>query len=178
GRRLTLAPATRRALLPRGQKPGGMEDDGEADVDDDRRCKEGREALSRLVDLVVAASGRPKPIHGVEPVNSKFWSCGDSDSESSVDEEIVAEEANISTPEFILKAAAAGFTVQDLQQAEQELSSPEVLFRGTHWLWFWALLQRTEDQRDQLVEACQVLESRAMQFFASHGWPFFLRIGQ
>jgi len=38
----------------------------------------------------------------------------------------------------------------------------QVLFRGTHWLRFWALLQRTEDQRDQLVEACQVLESRAI----------------
>nr|TKW06142.1 hypothetical protein SEVIR_7G222600v2 [Setaria viridis] len=40
----------------------------------------------------------------------------------------------------------------------------EVLFRGTHWLRFWTLLQHIDDRRERLVEACQLLESRAMLF--------------
>ena len=83
-------------------------------------------ALSRAVALAVETSGRPKPVHGVEAIASKFWSSGDSDSESAVDEDFLVEENSISTSEFISEAAAAGFTVQNLQQAEQELSSTEV----------------------------------------------------
>jgi len=83
-------------------------------------------ALSRAVALAVETSGRPKPVHGVEAIASKFWSSGDSDSESSVDEDFLVEENSISTSEFISEAAAAGFTVQNLQQAEQELSSTEI----------------------------------------------------
>ncbi|PUZ63299.1 hypothetical protein GQ55_3G056700 [Panicum hallii var. hallii] len=30
-----------------------------------------------------------------------------------------------------------------------------------------------DDQRERLVEVCQLLESSAMQFFTSHGWLFF-----
>ena len=30
----------------------------------------------------------------------------------------------------------------------------QVLFRGTHWLRFWALLQRTDDRKDEIVKAC------------------------
>jgi len=53
----------------------------------------------------------------------------------------------------------------------------QVLFRGTYWLRSWALLRHTDDQRERLVEACQLLESSALQLFASHGWPSILRIG-
>lgn len=53
----------------------------------------------------------------------------------------------------------------------------QVLFRGTYWLRSWALLRHTNDQRERLVEACQLLESSALQLFASHGWPSILRIG-
>ena len=51
-----------------------------------------------------------------------------------------------------------------------------VFFRGAHWLQLWALLQHIDDRRKRLVEACQLLESLAMQFFASYGWPFILLI--
>ena len=53
----------------------------------------------------------------------------------------------------------------------------QVLFRGTHWLRLWVLLQHIDVQRERLVETCQLLESLAMKFFASHGWPFTLCIG-
>lgn len=33
-------------------------------------------------------------------------------------------------------------------------------------------------EKDEIVKACQSLESRSMEFFASHGWSFILRIGQ
>jgi hypothetical protein len=55
GRRLTLAPSVRRAL----RSPGSAElDDGAGDIegDEDRRCKEGREALSRAVALAAEAT--------------------------------------------------------------------------------------------------------------------------
>ncbi|CAO2192437.1 unnamed protein product [Urochloa humidicola] len=172
GRRLTLAPAVRAKLRPRP-------DAGEADAEPPRDIAKARAELSAMVEAVAAASSRPKPQHAVE---YRFWATGSSDGEDSdaeeVDEEIIAEEEDLSTPEFVAAAAEVGFSVQDLQQAEKELSSSsKVLFRGTHWLRFWALLQHTDDKED-LVKACQYLESRAMKFFASHGWPFILRIGQ
>ncbi|WVZ64246.1 hypothetical protein U9M48_013798 [Paspalum notatum var. saurae] len=45
-------------------------------------------------------------------------------------------------------------------------------YLGTHWLRFWAQLQRMDDQRNLLVKACQRLEPQATHFFASRGWPF------
>ena len=53
----------------------------------------------------------------------------------------------------------------------------QVLFRRTHWLQSWAQLQHIDDRREWLVEACQILDSSALQFFASDGWPFILCIG-
>jgi len=44
-----------------------------------------------------------------------------------------------------------------------------VLFRGTLWLRFWALLQRSDGGKKRILDACKLLESRAMEFFASHG---------
>ena len=54
----------------------------------------------------------------------------------------------------------------------------QVLFGGTHWLRFWPLLQHTDDRKDEIVKACQGLESRSIEFFPYHGWPFILCIGQ
>ena len=39
---------------------------------------------------------------------------------------------------------------------------------------FWAMLERT-DEKEEIVKACQCLESRATEFFASHKWTFILR---
>ncbi|PWZ43686.1 hypothetical protein Zm00014a_041027 [Zea mays] len=52
----------------------------------------------------------------------------------------------------------------------------EVLFRETHWLRSWAQLQRMDEQRQELVQVCHHLGSRAMDFFASRGWPFLFRL--
>ncbi|WVZ54043.1 hypothetical protein U9M48_004910 [Paspalum notatum var. saurae] len=69
-----------------------------------------------------------------------------------------------------------GFSLQDLHHAEAELNNPKVLFRGTHWLRFWAQLQRTDDMKIDIVRTCRSLESAAMELFVSHGWPFMFRI--
>ena len=45
----------------------------------------------------------------------------------------------------------------------------QVLFSKTHWLQSWAWLQHIDDRRERLVDACQLLESSVLQFFASHG---------
>ncbi|WVZ53969.1 hypothetical protein U9M48_004850 [Paspalum notatum var. saurae] len=49
------------------------------------------------------------------------------------------------------------------------LTRNEVLFRRTHWIRLWAQLQRTDDERDVMVQACKFLESAALSYFASHG---------
>jgi hypothetical protein len=90
-------------------------------VNDDRRCTEGRAAIARAVDLAVEASRHTKPVHGVRekptPIASKFWShSGDSDSNVSVDDDL-------STPEFINRAASAGFTLDQLYKDEKALDS-------------------------------------------------------
>jgi len=46
----------------------------------------------------------------------------------------------------------------------------QVLFRGTHWLRQWASLQRKDEHKDMLVEACRHLEVSALEFFGSRGW--------
>ncbi|WVZ62291.1 hypothetical protein U9M48_012055 [Paspalum notatum var. saurae] len=38
------------------------------------------------------------------------------------------------------------------------------------------LAKLMDDQRNLLVKACQQLESQAMHFFASRGWPFAFRL--
>ncbi|CAO2194098.1 unnamed protein product [Urochloa humidicola] len=87
-------------------------------------CSKARQALFVAVENAVSASGRPARRHGVEPLPSKFWATEDSDSESSVDEEIeVEEETDLTTPEFINEAKQAGFSMAELEQAENELSS-------------------------------------------------------
>ena len=51
----------------------------------------------------------------------------------------------------------------------------QVLFKGTHWIQFWSVLQK-EDDRPALTMGCRMLESAAMEIFAAHGWSFRNRI--
>ena len=51
-----------------------------------------------------------------------------------------------------------------------------VLFRATHWLWMWSLLQKCDDDTNLLKDACRSLETTAMQIFANHGWRFSNKI--
>ena len=51
----------------------------------------------------------------------------------------------------------------------------QVIFRGTHWIRLWALLQK-ENERPQVTLGCRVLKTTAMEFFASNGWSFSYRI--
>ena len=98
---------------------------GEEDDEADRRRKEGREALSRVVALAAEASRRPSPVHGVQlnvepsepsPIRSKFWAVGEETDESESDEP--EEPRTPSTPEFIKAAIDAGFTTEQLYRAE------------------------------------------------------------
>lgn len=80
--------------------------------------------LSAMVAIVARAACKPKQPHGgVQPCTSKCWASGTStpaDSDDDCDEEIIVEEDDLSTPEFIAMAKKSA----DLEQAEKELSSP------------------------------------------------------
>lgn len=108
GRRLTLAPASRRALhlAPPTIDPGGGESE-----DGEERSTKGRAAPSRVVALAAEASGRLKPVHGIPSpgvIQSKFWTHSDVP-EDSEDDDVHAEPSMLekpgvqspSTPEFI-----------------------------------------------------------------------------
>jgi hypothetical protein len=49
----------------------------------------------------------------------------------------------------------------------------QVIFRGTHWIRHWSLLQKEED-RPQIKWGChvRVLEMVTMEIFATNGWNF------
>jgi hypothetical protein len=51
-----------------------------------------------------------------------------------------------------------------------------VLYRGTYWCRFWALLQKREEDAKDIKDGCRQLETLVMQIFASHGWQFSNRI--
>ena len=53
----------------------------------------------------------------------------------------------------------------------------QVLYRGTHWLRFWAQLQRCDEDKEAVQKAYQTIEILVMQLFANHGWRFSNRIG-
>jgi hypothetical protein len=53
----------------------------------------------------------------------------------------------------------------------------QVLFRATYWLWFWAPLQRPDEHRVLIQDACRNLESKVMFIFALNGWNFSYRLG-
>jgi hypothetical protein len=48
----------------------------------------------------------------------------------------------------------------------------QVLFRDTHWLRFWAQLQKDEADGVLIKNVCRCLESVAMQFCVNFGWRF------
>jgi len=52
----------------------------------------------------------------------------------------------------------------------------QVLFRGTYWCRFWALLQKREEDATMMKTACRALETTVMQLFITHGWRFSNRI--
>jgi hypothetical protein len=119
GRRLALAPATKRALWSGLISSKAHEVDP---VSSEAKCAKGRLELSRIVQMVVASSDRPKPVHGPEFGFGRFWAVGkDSDELSEADGSSDSDEV-ISTTAFIAEAAAAGFEAQDLYKAEQELA--------------------------------------------------------
>lgn len=137
GRRLTLAPVVRRALRSAGSAE--IDDgEGEADGDEDRRCKQGQEALSNVVALAVDASRRPKPVHGqcavdaspTQAISSKFWA---HDGEDDSDNEVLVEQSP-STSEFIMEALDAAFTMDQLARAEKALASGNASSSGDRLL--------------------------------------------
>jgi hypothetical protein len=85
-----------------------------------RRTIREAEHLARAVDLsILTGEGKhPRPhVHGVEPQwRSKYWASGDED-ESSNEEDMAAST-------LVEEAVAAGFTMEQLRQAEDELSPP------------------------------------------------------
>lgn len=92
-----------------------------------------KEAISRAVQIAVASSSRPKPVHGSE--YGRFWARGEedeeADSDSTSDCDSGEETASISSPEFIKEAAAVSFSVQDLYKAEHELTEEEKVSNDT-----------------------------------------------
>jgi hypothetical protein len=54
----------------------------------------------------------------------------------------------------------------------------QVVFRATHWLWQWGLLQRSEDMKKFIVQGCRKLETTALQCSAFFGWPSALRLNK
>nr|AAX95943.1 hypothetical protein LOC_Os11g22970 [Oryza sativa Japonica Group]ABA93084.1 hypothetical protein LOC_Os11g22970 [Oryza sativa Japonica Group] len=44
-----------------------------------------------------------------------------------------------------------------------------VIFRATHWLRFWAQLQRCDEDGEFLKVACRKLETMVMQLYANYG---------
>jgi hypothetical protein len=44
----------------------------------------------------------------------------------------------------------------------------QVIFRVTHWIRFWALLQK-EDERPHVIQGCRVFETTSMEIFATNG---------
>jgi hypothetical protein len=52
----------------------------------------------------------------------------------------------------------------------------QVLFRCTHWLKFWAQLQKDETDGVLIKNVCRRLESVVLQFCVNFGWRFSNRI--
>ena len=122
-RRLTLAPAIKAKLRPRLPSSSVIKD-SLLDAD----YTSARAELSAIVESMAAICSKPPAKHGMEFPSSKFWR-GNMDSDESdeeVDEEIIVEEGNPSTPdpfaapaevwspstpELIAVAAEAGFSI-------------------------------------------------------------------
>jgi hypothetical protein len=82
----------------------------------------GRESMARITDIAIMASEGTitrSHVHGVEPTfRSKLWASTDDDSSTG------SEEDKATTPELVAEAIEAGFTVDQIRQAEAELESP------------------------------------------------------
>ncbi len=52
----------------------------------------------------------------------------------------------------------------------------QVIFRATHWLRSWALLQKCDEEGERLKVACRNLEAMVMQLFTNFGCRFTNRI--
>ena len=59
---------------------------------------------------------------------------------------------------------------------DNAVQSYKVPYRGTHCLRLWALLQRCDEDKEELQEACRTMEVLVMQIFVNHGWKFSNRI--
>jgi hypothetical protein len=113
-RRLTLAP------------PSGLGEeecaDGQDQKDEEERFMLDKERMARTTEIAITAGQRNTQrahVHGVEQLQgSKFWDTGNEDDSS---EESETEEA---TPTLIREALEAGFTIEQLRQAEAELETP------------------------------------------------------
>jgi len=118
GRRLTLAPSIRQALLPSPEPT-------EEEEDEERRAARGREELPAFVEAVVAVGRGPKLVHAVQDqdqvqlgaIHSKFWSCSHDQSDSE------EEDDDLSTPEFIQRAQEVRCSVDELLRADKTLAS-------------------------------------------------------
>jgi hypothetical protein len=110
GRRLTLAPELAHSLRPRQTTPTSP-------TPADRRCEyRARAEISKAVQLALASTYRPKPVHAV----SNFGALPEADESSESDDE------GLSNEEFIQEAEEAGFTLADLVQAEVQLHAEKV----------------------------------------------------
>ena len=126
-RRLTLAPATSKALRASLTSADGIT----GEIVGEHRRAEGRAALSRTVALAVESTIRPKPVHGsADFIPFRFWSqpgddftdeAAGEDTEDREDTE--DEEDSPSTTEFIQAAKTVGFSVDQLARAERALNA-------------------------------------------------------
>lgn len=122
-RRLVLAPPIRRVL--RARPSSNYEAQESAKVSEAAQSASARRAISDLVKSMVDSSVRPHTVHRVQVCSGKFWSSS-SDSDSEAEEGLDAESPEISTRDIIMMAKQEGFSLEDLAQAERELSSPKV----------------------------------------------------
>jgi hypothetical protein len=99
---------------------------GNGSLEEDKAAKNlDRERMARAVEITAttgASRQQQDSVHGVEPGSlSHFWAMGASDDES--EEEAVDEDITLSTM-LIREAMEAGFSMKQIQQAEEELTSP------------------------------------------------------
>jgi hypothetical protein len=115
-RRLALAPSF---------DPGETEDaeDQEGQVEDEQHMLH-REQMARVTDIsMIAGQGKHEPphVHGVEQwQGSKLWAIGEGYSSVESDE----EEDEAASPVLVQEALIAGFTIDQICQAEAELDTP------------------------------------------------------
>ncbi|WVZ54019.1 hypothetical protein U9M48_004889 [Paspalum notatum var. saurae] len=113
GRRLTLAPSVRAALRPKT-----VVDDHNSG-DEEEALRVARSEMSKVIDLAIAAGNKLPSVHGVEVPRGKFWAASPRD-DSEPEEE---SEDEISTSDIIAEAKLVGFSLEDLQHAEDELNT-------------------------------------------------------